>query len=33
MDNRYFDSAELQDMKEQISILKGKLDKEAIVND
>lgn len=33
MDNRYFDSAELQDMKEQISILKGKLDREAIVND
>ena len=33
MNNIYFDSAELQDMKEQISILKGKLDTEAIVND
>ena len=33
MDNIYFDSAELQDMKEQISILKEKLDKEAIVNE
>ena len=33
MDNRYFDSIELQEMKEQISILKGKLDKETIVND
>ena len=33
MNNIYFDSAELQDMKEQISILKEKLDKEAIVNE
>ena len=33
MNNEYFDFAELQSMKEQISILKGKLDKEAVVND
>lgn len=33
MDNRNIDFAELQEMKEQISILKGKLDKEAIVNE
>lgn len=33
MDNGYFDSIELREMKEQISILKGKLEREAIVND